>query len=287
MTERIGMRSVQALIRHLVRWITLGTVLLTCLGAGAYAVPPPQAGYCLPDYTAGVKAYRLGNYETAVRYLKRVLIQDAANTNAHYYLALSLDNLGLATDAAAEYAQVISGNAEDADIVAYAKNRLQVLQPVTLASAAGNVALMAAGSQISPAVYHGFAGQVAVPLKNSKNALMVDATLTQGKAHMDGSFIIDTGATYTSISREMAQQLGLTLDRSNTVFITTANGRIEVPRVTIQTLSVNGLEAHNIEATVIPVRKGASFSGLLGLSFIRQFVVTIDPASNQLIFKKN
>jgi predicted aspartyl protease len=55
----------------------------------------------------------------------------------------------------------------------------------------------------------------------------------------------------------------------------------------LQKLNVNGLEAYNIEATVIPLRKESSFSGLLGLSFIRQFVLTIDPQANQLIFRKN
>jgi clan AA aspartic protease (TIGR02281 family) len=257
------------------------------------AASKPPAKTCQPDYAAGVKAYRLGNYETAIRYFRRALLQDAENPNTHYYLALSLDSLGLTGEAATEYSEVMA-RSNEVSVVAYAKNRLQVLRPVALASPAssgivpaGNIAMIAAGSQISPAVFRGSASQVAVPLKSSKNALIVDATLTQGDTHTDGSFIIDTGATYTSISREMAQELGLNLENSDTVYITTANGRIEVPKVIIQTLSVNGLEAHNIEATVIPVRKGSSFSGLLGLSFIRQFVVTIDPGSNQLIFRKN
>jgi clan AA aspartic protease (TIGR02281 family) len=270
--------------------VTFLALLVFASSINGYAAQPLQAGYVLPDYTAGVQAYRLGNYATAVRCLKRVLLQNGANNaNTHYYLALSLDNLGLTSEAAAEYAQVITKSTENGDtaLVAYAKNRLQVLRSVVPVSASGDMALMAAGSPISPAVYYGSASQVAVPLKNSKNALMVDATLSQGDTHTDGAFIIDTGATYTSISQEMAQELGLNLDRTNTVYITTANGRIEVPKVTIETLNVSGLEAHNVEATVIPVRKGSSFSGLLGLSFIRQFVVTIDPGSNQLIFKKN
>lgn len=129
--------------------------------------------------------------------------------------------------------------------------------------------------------------QITVPLKRNKNALIVDAQLTHGESYSTGAFIIDTGATYTSISQEMAGQLGIDLRHCEKILITTANGRIEVPRITIQNLSVNGLEVRNVEATVIPVRRGASFSGLLGLSFIRQFVVTIDPYTNQLIFRRN
>jgi clan AA aspartic protease (TIGR02281 family) len=147
--------------------------------------------------------------------------------------------------------------------------------------------MVAAGNQWTASTYRGTARQIAVPLKNSRNALMVDAALTSRKSRALGTFIIDTGATYTSISEEMADQLGLDLENAPKIRITTANGRIEVPKVMIDTLSVNGLEAHNVEATVIQVRPGSSFHGLLGLSFIRQFVLTIDPQAGQLIFQKN
>lgn len=261
-------------------------LLLPGLTINGYA--EPQTGYRVSDYTAGVQAYRLGDYESAIHYFKRTLLHDAQNTNAHYYLALALDNLGLTSDAAAEYSYVIK-QGQEANIVSYAKSRLEAIKPTAplTANSGNNIAMIAAGNQNTSVVYRGSASQVAVPLKSNKNALIVDAILTQGKSRSDGAFIIDTGATYTSISHEMAQQLGLNLEKSETVFITTANGRIEVPKVTIQSLNVNGLEAHNVEATVIPVRKGSSFSGLLGLSFIRQFVVTIDPGANQLIFRRN
>jgi clan AA aspartic protease (TIGR02281 family) len=123
-----------------------------------------------------------------------------------------------------------------------------------------------------------------VPLKKISPALMVDALLNK---QVDGTFILDTGATYTSISREIAQELGLDLVHSPKISITTANGRIEVPKVVIKDLDVNGLVAHNVEATVIDVRHGSSFNGLLGLSFIKKFKLTIDPEAGQLIFQTN
>jgi|GEM_PF-1227184 len=256
-----------------------------------HALTVERAGYKTPSYSAGVQAYRQGNFKAAAGYFRQSISKDMANANAHYYLALALDKLGKPEEAAVEYAYVVSKSREQA-LVAYAKTRLDMLRPVVASSAAagpvgGNLALMTAGSQMATKPYRGSVSQVAVPLKNSKNALVVDALLSQGNSQTGGAFIIDTGATYTSISQEMAEQLGLDLQNCETVLITTANGRIEVPKIVIQNLSVNGLEARNVEATVIPVRKGASFSGLLGLSFIRQFVVTIDPQANQLIFRRN
>jgi len=244
----------------------------------------------LPLYSAGVKAYRHGDYMEALRCFRQVLSADEDNVNAHYYQALSLDNLGQGLEAVTDYLFVVSHGSEAA-IVDYAKSRLSVIQPMPLAQSpvkASDIALIASGGQVAPPVlYRGVASQVAVPLKSNKNALIVDAVINQSGNQADGVFIIDTGATYTSISRDMADKLGLDLNHCETVYITTANGRIEVPKVTIQKLNVNGLEAYNVEATVIPLRKESSFSGLLGLSFIRQFVLTIDPQANQLIFRRN
>lgn len=238
-------------------------------------------------YQAGKQAFQSAQYENAVHCFQQVIVQKPQNINAHYYLALSLDRLGRASSAMAEYAYVTQ-NGYEANVTVYAQKRLLTLQgSLPKVTSSASLAMIASGSQSQSQKYQDSLHQVAVPLKGSQNALIVDALLSQGSARTDGAFIIDTGATYTSISEEMAEQLGLNLERCEKIRITTANGRIEVPKILIQKLSVNGLEAYNVEATVIPIRHGSSFSGLLGLSFIRQFVLTIDPQAGQLIFRRN
>lgn len=256
-------------------------------------MPMSPAGYKTPDYMAGVQAYRQGDYQAAADYFRQVIRQDVANTNAHYYLGLSLDKLGFAGDAFNEY-QFVIRQGREAEIVHFAHERLNALASVLPAAGYGQEqvldgsrSLEQIGIQKTGNIHEVQAESIAVPLKNNQNALMVDAVLTQSHRTTGGAFIIDTGATYTSISQQMAEHLGLDLRQCQKVLITTANGRIEVPKITIETLRVNGLEARNVEATVIPVRHGSSFSGLLGLSFIRQFVVTIDPQAGHLIFRKN
>lgn len=247
-----------------------------------------HTGYKTPAYMAGVEAYRQGHYTDAVRYFNSAIRQEVGNANAHYYLALTLDQLGEAGKAAQEYEYVVNQGREPG-IVQFALGRLNSLtregsrtdQPVP-----SSLSTLLKQREADQGVVFSN-GQVAVPLKNNQNALMVDALLTQEKYSSSGAFIIDTGATYTSISQQMAEKLGMDLQHCEKVLITTANGRIEVPKITIDRLNVNGLEARNVEATVIPVRHGSSFSGLLGLSFIRQFVVTIDPQAGHLIFRKN
>jgi clan AA aspartic protease (TIGR02281 family) len=125
--------------------------------------------------------------------------------------------------------------------------------------------------------------QSVVPLHENSQALMVDAVLNK---HVSGVFIVDTGATYTSISHQMADDLGLDLEHCEKIAITTANGRIMVPKVHIKHLALKGVVGHDIEATVMDIKPGASFSGLLGLSFMKQYRVTIDAESRQLIFQQ-
>jgi clan AA aspartic protease (TIGR02281 family) len=267
----------------------LSVLALMPLSVGAQV----KTGYKTPAYAAGVQAYRQGQYLPAIRYFRDAIQQDSGNTHAHYYLGLSLDHLGKSDEASQEYQYVVHQGRES-NIVQFAHERLSALAsvlPTPEKDMTQSIAMMQPMVPIKSGStsdnWLSSVEQIAVPLKNNQNALMVDALLTQNQYTSSGAFIIDTGATYTSISQQMAEHLGMDLEHCEKVLITTANGRIEVPKITIDTLNVNGLEAHNVEATVIPVRHGSSFSGLLGLSFIRQFVVTIDPQAGHLIFRKN
>jgi clan AA aspartic protease (TIGR02281 family) len=265
-------------------------------------------------YKEGVKLYREGAFQPALEKLSHAYQKQPDNANVRYYMAICYDKLVRYGDAVTHYGYV-ANHGTDPQVVDYAKYRMTVLQnklgDVTSSDeSAKTVALVNTSfksngkapknklttnsinspdidtSQLSfnPAMSSVKAEVGVVPLKRSSQALMLEATLNHQTV---GTFILDTGATYTSISREMAEEMGLDLINAPKVRITTANGRIEVPKVLIQTLNVNGVEAHNVEATVIDIRKGSSFAGLLGLSFIKKFKLTIDPVAGQLIFQPN
>lgn len=277
-------------IRHaLNRLLLSGLAMAFLLGPGTSAWAGDAADpSTVLSFQQGVKAYRQGDYEAAINYMRRVVALDPGHTHARYYLAVSLDQVELDGEAVPQY-RYVAEHSEDDRLLAYVRKRLEILQPAEPAASSEPSSLVAAASASSVPGTAKLASRIVVPLKSNRNALMVDGLILNDQAgrRAYGTFIIDTGATYTSISREMAEKLGLDLERCEHVRITTANGRIEVPKVVIDRLSVNGLEARNVEATVIDVRKGSSFHGLLGLSFIRQFVLTIDPGANHLIFQKN
>lgn len=268
------------LVKRLPVWALVAVLLLSVCPMAALA----EEG-AVRAFSDGVKAYRDGDFNRAVDFLRRTVVLDPQNGNARYYLAVTLDKLDLDSDALPQYQYVID-HMKDPRLVGYARSRVSALQPA-MAAPAVNFDNRIASAATSPVPVR-VGGKFVVPLKSNRNALMVDGLISDNQSgrRTTATFIIDTGATYTSISREMAEQLGLDLNNCEHVRITTANGRIDVPKVVIDRLSVNGLEARNVEATVIDVRKGSSFHGLLGLSFIRQFVLTIDPGANQLIFQR-
>ena len=121
-----------------------------------------------------------------------------------------------------------------------------------------------------------------VPMALKPKALFIQVKINNKAT---GHFILDTGATYTTISKGMARQLGLNLEGGEKIAITTANGELEVPKVRLKTVAVNGIKATDVEATVMDFGEGNSFAGLLGLSFIQHFKLTLDPKNGQMLFE--
>ncbi len=252
------------------------TLLLAALvfgGLNALQQARADEGHFVSAYHSGIYAYRRGDYDKALTYLRQAQAQAPNNPDVRYYMAVVLDKLSRPDEAMLHY-QYVSANGSDDRVRDYSRRRLKAL---ALTRPAADVSKTVFVKEVSGR------GQVAVPLKPHNNALMVEAVLNR---KVSGTFIVDTGATYTSISQELYESLDpATVRQIGTVKITTANGRIEVPKILIDRVTINGLEARDVEATVIEVREGSSFSGLLGLSFIRQFKLTIDPQEGHLVFQ--
>jgi len=102
-----------------------------------------------------------------------------------------------------------------------------------------------------------------------------------GRRRID--MILDTGATYTSISWSVALDIGydpaVSPRRVSTI---TANGIIELPLITVDRMEVEGLGAKNIDITCQDIPELAGVEGLLGLSFLRNFRTVIDYKSGFL-----
>ena len=95
--------------------------------------------------------------------------------------------------------------------------------------------------------------------------------------------IIDTGASSISINRKMAEQLGLNLREENASEVSIANGeKIKAYYVVLESVSVKGLKANNVIAMVLDKHVGDEYRGLLGMSFLANFDLTLNPKTGLL-----
>jgi clan AA aspartic protease (TIGR02281 family) len=234
-----------------------------------------QPGYA-DLYQDGVSAYRNGDYKLAEYYFKEAVQIFPENVNYRYYLAITLVQRGNIYGAEEQYTKVIelapgSEAAKKARrgivLISNAKTRFSKdPEPVAMA----NVATAAPRRAV-------------IKMTQSNNAIIVPNVVINGRLGVN--FILDTGATYTSISRQAARDLGIDMTSAQNVTLKTANGIIQVPRVVLKSININGVEANNVEVTIHDVPAAKNITGLLGLSFLDKFTVTIDKKNHRLILE--
>lgn len=81
-------------------------------------------------------------------------------------------------------------------------------------------------------------------------------------------FVVDTGASYVTMSPQQAQMLHLDYSNGKKITMSTANGKATAHVFTIKSIRIGGIELHNIEAAVM--NNLASSKMLLGMSFLNQ-----------------
>ena len=80
-------------------------------------------------------------------------------------------------------------------------------------------------------------------------------------------FLVDTGATLVSLGRSDAQRAGLDFRNGTPTMTSTANGAVRVWRVRIDTLEIEGMKLHNVDAAV---HENDLTVSLLGMSFLNR-----------------
>jgi clan AA aspartic protease (TIGR02281 family) len=105
----------------------------------------------------------------------------------------------------------------------------------------------------------------------------INATVKIGRAR--GTFIVDTGASLTVISRQLADKLGLS--PSKPIVVHTAGGVTEARLAMVDAMEVQGVRARRIPVAVLDsLPEGAD--GLLGLSFLARFSLQLETQTGKL-----
>ena len=126
--------------------------------------------------------------------------------------------------------------------------------------------------------------KVAVPFQKKGQVVIVRAIINEKAA---AKYVVDTGATYTMISKAMAKELGIALDKQlPTMPFQTANGLIQAPLISLSSIEVGGMQVKNLTAAVYDVFPDPSVAGLLGLNFLSHFRIDIDTENGILHLEK-
>ena len=97
---------------------------------------------------------------------------------------------------------------------------------------------------------------------------------------------LDTGATSVVIPTSVATELGYDIRGSvRHTSVATPAGLVDVPVLTLDSVSVLGVQAINVPALCIDLPRQARFRGLLGLSFLRNFDVDLHFRSGVIRFR--
>ena len=115
-------------------------------------------------------------------------------------------------------------------------------------------------------------------------ATLVTAVLNGSVA---GTFVLDTGAVVVSLSESLAARLGVDVSALPPSVVRVADGRqVDAHALLLKSVKVGAAVVDNVSAVVLPDQGGGGPDGLLGMSFLRHFVIRIDGATGNLILRR-
>jgi clan AA aspartic protease (TIGR02281 family) len=126
--------------------------------------------------------------------------------------------------------------------------------------------------------------KASIPFEKQGQVVIVEATLNKKTSV---KFVVDTGASYTMISSAVAKELDIDTEQNRrTAPFQTANGIIQAPLVSLDSITVGGMEIRNLTAAVHDVLADSRVAGLLGLNFLSNFRMDIDTQKGVLHLEK-
>jgi len=117
-----------------------------------------------------------------------------------------------------------------------------------------------------------------VPLRRAGNAMLVDAVVD---GTMPVHLLLDTGAELTVLSTAIARSLALNLSDAAIMPLRSASGVFFAPMVKVQSITVGNAVVQEVEVIVHDATPG--LDGLLGMTFLDNFLVTISGSDHRLI----
>lgn len=100
-------------------------------------------------------------------------------------------------------------------------------------------------------------------------------------------FLIDTGAAYTALSKDIVTLLDLTIVPQRTLAIAPAQGNIfRAPVVTLREFQLGGFRLANVTAIVLAFPHTLKIDGIVGMNVLRLFRFTVEIDTGTLVLRR-
>jgi len=215
--------------------------------------------------SAGRSAYARGDYAGAERAFSEAINRAPADALLRYHRAGALTQLGRWNEAVEEYERVLRlGPAEQVALAT--KGALKTLLPLTR----------------KPAPNVGGDRDVStIRLDRSRGGWIADVIVNDSRR---ARFLVDTGASVTVLSPDLADALGIAATpRGRVMRLQTIAGETEAPIVVIPSLRVGELEARDVIAVI---HETVGLDGILGNTFLARYTVTLDARQGLLTVRR-
>jgi len=219
----------------------------------------------------GMEYYKIGNYEKSEKFFRKVLLLDSNNNSARYMLAVSLVQRKKYNEAKQLYKSIVINSEND---------RLVNLSQAGLRNLGDN----------ADYYWQNSITRATININSAGTVMIIDKVKLNDK--LNGKFIFDTGATYTTISKTVAAKLNISIKGAQNIKIMTGSGYINAPLVKIDKIEVKGLVVNDVEVIITDLPSHSSGNsqgvvGLLGLSFLENFKIIVDRSNGKITLEKN
>ena len=235
---------------------------------------------------------KLTDYERAVEVADEFVRRAPSNNAAHYVRALAFDGAGDYRRALVEYSNAIELFGSD-------KKGIASSVFVRMASAYAALgqfceAAVPIATWVSLDPVHRDTSQTqkmigdyeqrgncdaSKELRKERYALRAQQRVVTVKAEINGvqgTFILDTGASYLTVRSSFAERAKIPLSGAGEITLATANGLVKAKLSKADKVALGKLEAKNVPAAVQDVDAksyGAGVDGLLGMTFLSRFEI--------------
>lgn len=127
-----------------------------------------------------------------------------------------------------------------------------------------------------------FPNAIEVPIESEDSNIYVSVVINDNSPRL--RFVMDTGATYTTLTQQVADSLGIASSDGQSVSVSTANGVVPALKTVVDSITVGGARIDSVDVVVLD-SLSPNVDGLLGLSFLKHFRVELATDEDLLILK--